>query len=210
MSEPATTTPFDTQIAEREATVAAARTQPDPTALIHSLIHLGQAYLDSGNVPKGLTQFEEALALAQSIKDELLEARLWGYKGICLMRLGNSHFAQIALYKSQNMAKALNHIPLLIDALTQLGNLQLEMGETTKAISRFEQAYGFSLSIGDRLRAMHLAGKAGGIFLGLSALEKASEYYTSGLAVGEGVRADRGGLCLSAQPGHCDAGAKRP
>ena len=105
-----------------ETAVSDARSQSDQIALIDALIQLGQAYLDSGNVPKALTQYEEALSLAQEIKDELLEARLWGYKGICLMRLGNSHFAQIALYKSHNMAKALDHTPLVVDAQTQLGH----------------------------------------------------------------------------------------
>jgi hypothetical protein len=83
-------------------------------------------------VPKALTQFEEGLALAQAQKNEEYEARFWGYKGICLTRLGNTHFAQIALYKSQNMAKALGHSLLMADALTQIGLLQLEMGQPKK------------------------------------------------------------------------------
>ena len=179
MSEPAQANALEEQITQLETAVDRARARSDPRFLIDALIQLGQAHLDSGNVPKALTQYEEALELAQELKEELLEARLWGYKGICLVRLGNFHFAQIALYKSHNMAKALNHAPLLIDALTQLGNLQLEMGQGARAISRLEQAYGIALSTGDRLRAMNLAGKIGALFSNMESSEKALEYFAS-------------------------------
>jgi len=167
----------DWRFLELETAVDQARTKNEPDSLILALIELGLAYLDSGNVPKALTQYEKALTLAKENNEEVLEARLWGYKGICLTRLGNSHFAQIAFYKSYKMAKALHHTPLLIDALTQIGSLQLETGQKAKAISRLEQAHGLALSIGDDLRAMNLAGKVGGIFFSMDAQEKALEYY---------------------------------
>ena len=84
------------QIAGLETAVAQARSQEDPAVLSDALIELARVYMDSGNVPKALTQYEEGLALAQSAGDGVLEARFWGYKGICLTRLGNFHFAQIA------------------------------------------------------------------------------------------------------------------
>jgi tetratricopeptide (TPR) repeat protein len=177
MTATAPMTPLEVQIMEMETAVDRARHRNDPARLIQALIELGQIYLDNGNTPKALTHYEEALALAQAEKEELQEARLWGYKGICLKRLGNTHFAQIALYKSYNMAQALQHQSLMIDALTQIGALQLEMGQPTKAISRLEQAYSIALNVGDHLRAMNLAGKIGDIFFRLESLEKAMEYY---------------------------------
>lgn len=190
------------QIAEMETAVAHARAQTNPVALIEALIALGQAYLDGGNVPKALTQFEEALALAQAENEALLEARLWGYKGICLLRLGNTHFAQIALYKSYGMAKSLNHAPLMVDALTQLGMLQLDANEPTKAISKLEQAFGLALAHHDSLRAMNLAGKLGGVFQGLSALEKAMEYYRHALQLAQELERPQVACATRLQIGH--------
>jgi tetratricopeptide (TPR) repeat protein len=106
---PTTTPAIEREIQLLIKTLDAARQKEDAAALNSALIQLGQAYLDAGDVPKALTQFEEGLALAQSRQDEEFEARFWGYKGICLVRLGNTHFAQIALFKSHNMAKALGH-----------------------------------------------------------------------------------------------------
>ena len=169
------------QIEQLETAVATVREKEDVIELINALTQLGQAQLAAGNVPKALTQFEEGLELAQSAGDKLLEGRLWGYRGICLMRLGNSHFAQIALYKSHNLAKELDNKPLLIDALIQMGTLQMDSGQSAKAISKLEQAMGLALSINDQPRTMHLAGKLGNLFLSLSSLEKAVEYFSLAL-----------------------------
>lgn len=76
------------QFTALETAVNRARASSDQTQLIHALIQLGQAFLQNGNVPRALTQFEEALPLSQASGEQLLEARLWGYKGICLVRLG--------------------------------------------------------------------------------------------------------------------------
>lgn len=173
------------ELAALESEVTKAREQNDSPALIQALIQLGQSYLQMGNTPKALTQFEEALELAQAGDDQALTARLWGYKGICLVKLGNSHFSQIALYKSYNMAKALDNKAIMIDALTQLGLLQLDGEQPTKAISKLEQAMGHAMAIGDQPRLMHLAGRLGNIFLGLSSVEKAVEYYSLAIQAAE-------------------------
>jgi tetratricopeptide (TPR) repeat protein len=65
---------------------------------------------------------------------------------------------------------------LMADALTQIGLLQLEMGQPEKALSRLEQALSLAVAEGDRQREMHLAGRLGNIFMGLESTEKALEY----------------------------------
>lgn len=200
MTHPTNETAEQAQIEQLVTAVTQARSDEQAEKLIHALIQLGQAYMQSGDVPKGLTQFEEALALAQQGDDKFLEARLWGYKGMALARLGNSHFAQIALYKSQKMASALGRQSLVIDALTQLGRLQLESGQETKAIAKLEQAFGIAMNEGEPERAMNLAGQLGDIFLHLESLEKASEYYGMALhqaqTLGEKGAECRYQLCL--------------
>ena len=120
---------------------------------------------------------KKGLELAQVQNEKLWEARLWGYRGMCLTRLGNTHFAQIALYKSHNLARELENKPLLIDALTQLGSLHMDAGHATKAISKLELALGHAMALNDQPRIMHLAGKLGQLFLQINALEKAVEYF---------------------------------
>jgi len=156
-------------------------------ALIEALLALGQAYLGAGNTPKALTQFEEGLEVAAERGEREAEARLWGYKGMALTHLGNTHFAQIALYKSHNLAKELDHALLLIDALMQLGLLQQEMGQSSKAVAKFEQALAEAMSAGDRQREMIAAGRAGDILLRLEAYPKALEYFSIALQAAEAL-----------------------
>ena len=167
-----------TEIKQLETAIATAREKEDPIGLISALTVLGQAHLGTDNIPKALTQFEEGLELAQAANDKLWQGRMWGYRGICLLRLGNSHFAQISLYKSYNLAKEMDDKPLLIDALTQLGALQIETGNSSKAIAKLEQAMGLAMALNDQPRTMHLAGKLGKLFLAMSSLEKAVEYFS--------------------------------
>jgi tetratricopeptide (TPR) repeat protein len=162
-------------------TVDAVRQSTDATALIDALLALGKAYFDAGNTPKGLTQIEEALALAEAAGDQEAEARLWGYKGMALVRLGNLHFAQRALFRSLKLATTINHRTLQADAQAQIGQLMADRGEGTKAISYFEQALALVLEMGDQLRAMRLAGQLGALFLGMGALDKAADYYSEAL-----------------------------
>ena len=157
------------QIEQMETAVDRARKDENPAAIINALTQLGQAHMAADNVPKALTQFEEGLELAQAAGDKLLEGLLWGYRGICLMRLGNSHFAQIALYKSHNLAKELDNKPLLIDALTQLGTLQLDSGQSTKAISKLEQALRIALGAHERPRTIHQTGHLVNIYFFIKA-----------------------------------------
>ncbi len=167
------------------------RAEGDADTRVTALFELGQTYLDTGDTPKALTQFEEGIQFCQQTGDELSEARFWGYKGICLLRLGNSHFAQIAFYKSLKMARALDHKSLIIDALSQLGGLLLDTGQPEKAIAKYEQALAEALNSGAQQRSMLVASRLGSIFFGLESLEKAVEYYALALQISQDLHDTR-------------------
>lgn len=60
MSDPTTIDPI--QLLEDK--VNSAREEDDANIFIASLIELGQAYLDTGDTPKALTQYEEGISFA--------------------------------------------------------------------------------------------------------------------------------------------------
>ncbi|MEJ2749273.1 MAG: tetratricopeptide repeat protein, partial [Anaerolineae bacterium] len=162
-----------------ETAVQNARDKEQPEALITALAELGSAYLADGDAPKALTQFEEAIDLAEEMPE--LAARLLGMKGKALTKIGNYHFAANAYRKSRKLAETIDHQPLLIDSLVQLGLLEVETGKPMKAIKKLEQAFGMTLNNGFQSRQMYISGKLGGIFLGLDALDKAIEYFAVAL-----------------------------
>ncbi|HSM56954.1 MAG TPA: tetratricopeptide repeat protein [Candidatus Sulfomarinibacteraceae bacterium] len=167
-----------------ETALEQARAADDAQKAAETLLALGKAYLESGNVPRALTQFEEGIELAEALPDDAAvewAAQFWGYKGICLGRLGNSHFAQIALYKAHNLAKEAGHKPLLVDTLLQLGSLLASSGKPEKAVNKFEQALSLALECGDQVRAMHAAGRAATLFSAIEAHKKALEYFALAL-----------------------------
>ena len=105
-------------------------------------------YLEAGNAPKALTQFEEGLELAQRTGDSVAEARLWGFKGMALVKLGNFSFAQRALFRSLNLAEETEQTALIIDTLMRIAELHAVTGQQAKAISRLEQAFGLAMQVG--------------------------------------------------------------
>jgi Tfp pilus assembly protein PilF len=64
MTSPSALNKIDPEIIRLEKVVTKARKSQDQTAILEGLTDLGRAYLDSGDTPKALTQFNEALTLA--------------------------------------------------------------------------------------------------------------------------------------------------
>jgi tetratricopeptide (TPR) repeat protein len=190
MSEPQTS-PDQIFIEQLEKMLQQARDRADTPAIIPALANLGKAYLDAGSAPKALTQFEEGIELAEQTGDQEAQTRLWGVKGMALEKLGNFHFAQLALLKSHKLAKTIDHKPLIIDTFIQLGSLQAEMGQPTKAISQLEQAYGLALTQSDKVRQMLVASRLGALFLGMEAPEKAAEYFAGALHAAQALKNGR-------------------
>ncbi|MEZ4633603.1 MAG: tetratricopeptide repeat protein [Caldilineaceae bacterium] len=177
------------RLAQLEAEAETTRRLVDdaPHTHIDALTALGQAYLETGNTPKALTQFEEALDVAEAADDSTAQARLWGFKGMCLLRLGNANFAQRALFRALNLAKETNQTALIIDTLIRIGDLHAKTGQQTKAISRLEQAFGIAMQAGEHNRQMLVAGQLGELFLAMEAHDKAIEYFASAQETAETV-----------------------
>lgn len=152
-----------------------------PAPHLSALATLGQAYLETSNVPKALTQFEEGLELAQSLHLHADEARFWGLKGMALRGLGNAHFAQRALFRSLALAKETSQTALVIDTLIQIGQLQAETGQQARAISHLEQAYGIATQAEEHVRQMLAAAELGNLFSVMDAPDKALEYFSAAL-----------------------------
>ena len=97
----------------------------------------------------------------------------------------------MALNRSLSLAKEIGHLALQADAHTQLGQVDAEQGEVTRAISHLEQALGVAMEMPDQIRIMTLAGRLGSLFLGLSSLDKASEYYAQALRTAQDLQLQR-------------------
>ncbi len=171
-----------------EHALEAARTTGDPEALSSAQLALGKSYLQAGNAPRALTQFEDAILVAEAGGRLEEAARLWGYKGIALAQLGNTHLAQRALFRSLNLAREADHKALQSDALAHIGQLMAERGEIEKAIGRLDQALAMAQEDKDPLRAMHLEGKLGALYLALQSLDKAADSFSAALNAAERLR----------------------
>lgn len=181
MSETDTAPIQDVQMYQLERSLEFARKEDDPTKLINALADYGHALLKDGDAPKGLTQFEESIKLAEEIGDEEQQARLWGYKGMALKAIGNFAQSRAAFNKSNRFARNTNHQVLICDSLLQIGLLQIESDEIPKGISKLEQAYAVAVQEKDVPRKMHIATILGNTFAGIDSGDKALEYYADAL-----------------------------
>lgn len=171
----------DVQMYQLERTLEFARKNGDATKIIDALADYGQAYLKDGDAPKGLTQFEEGIKVAEELGDVQQQARLWGYKGMALKAIGNFQQARAAFNKSNRFARNAKHQTLICDSLLQIGLLWIESNEIPKGISKMEQAYAIAVQENDAPRKMHIATSLGNTFAGIDSSDKALEYYSDAL-----------------------------
>jgi len=172
-------------IAVRERALAEARATGDAATITAAQLEVGKSYLQAGHAPKALTHVEEAIEIAEANGLNEENARLWGYKGLALAQLGNTHLAQKALFRSLNVAREIDHKPLQSDALGHIAQLMAERGDIEKAIGRLDQALAMAQEANDPLRAMHLEGKLGALFLTLQSLDKAADSFAAALHYAE-------------------------
>jgi tetratricopeptide (TPR) repeat protein len=167
---------LDTEIIRLEKVLAQARESNDQAEILEVLVDLGKAHLDAGDTPKALTQFEEALTLAQEIENPEQEARILGLRGLSFKHIGNYHFALQSFRKSHQLAEKIDQRVLVCDSLTQIGFLQSDLDDNLKAISSLERALGESMQLGDPLRHMRIAGALGNCFYKVESYDKSLEY----------------------------------
>jgi tetratricopeptide (TPR) repeat protein len=185
---------IDPEIIRLEKVVAKARQAKDQTVILESLTDLGIAYLDSGDAPKALTQFNEALTLAQAMENLEKEAHILGLKGLGLKQIGNYQFALQSFRKSNKLAEKIDHHLLVCDSLTQIGILQSEIGDNLKAISSLERALGASMQLEDPIRRMRIAGALGNCFYQVESYDKSLEYNALALEIARKLN-DSGAKC---------------
>ncbi|MGD2155627.1 MAG: tetratricopeptide repeat protein [Anaerolineales bacterium] len=149
--------------------------------IIDAYIQLGQAYINSGDTPKGLTQIEEALKTNREINNTEIEARLLGLKGIALKQIGNYTQASQSFRKSLKIAEEIENTVLQSDALLQTGNLLAEQGKNLEAIAKLDNALILSIQNNDNPRKLFIANLLGNVFLSIESYEKAVENYALAL-----------------------------
>jgi tetratricopeptide (TPR) repeat protein len=170
-------------IIKLEKLIAEQRTAKNEIELKETLTKLGTLFLALREAPKALTQFEEAISLAKAQDDEVNEARLYGVKGIALKQIGNDKQALQAFKKSRQIAERIGHRPITMDAETQIGKLEFEMGEPEKGIKNLEKAYRSAFETNDLQREMYIAGIMGNTFLAVEQDGKAMEFFSIALDV---------------------------
>lgn len=149
---------------------------PNDDPLLAAIDH-GNAFLQSGDAPKALTQFEEALKILAEKPDKMMEARVLGLKGGALRQIGNPKQALQAFNKALNISEKIDFDLGCIDSLTQIGKLHLESEELGKGLKNLEHAFQIAVKANDDGRQLYIAGLLGNAFLLLDQPGKAIENF---------------------------------
>jgi tetratricopeptide (TPR) repeat protein len=138
---------------------------------------LGQAYLEGGDAPKALTQFDEGLEVSKGCGDKKAEAQFLGLRGLALRQIGNFSQAMQQFNKSNRLASDIEEPLMECDSLVQIGMLLSDRGEITKSIAKLAQAFKIARIEKDSQRKMRIASILADNFLKENALDKAVEYF---------------------------------
>lgn len=135
------------------------------------------AYLEAGDAPKALTQFDEGLKVAQEQENKEAEAQFLGLAGLAIKQIGNYRLALQKFRKSNRIARKIDHHILVCDSYIQIALLLSEEGEDTKAISQLGNAMKIAVDNNDQARRMRITSLMADTFHVLSAFDKAVDYY---------------------------------
>lgn len=169
------------EIQRLESALETAREGEDTRKMLTIYPDLANRYLNEGDAPKALTYINEGIDLSEKAGNQIAQARLLGLKGMALRQIGNPKQALKAYRSSQRIAKSLDHKPIWIDALSQIGKIHAEKQEYAEAIVPLEKAYRMAYKSQDAPREMFIAGLLGDTYQAMSQFGKAMEYYTIGL-----------------------------
>ncbi len=147
----------------------------------NSAMETANQQLRKGEAPQALTLIIETIDQAKKWNDQMNQARLLGLKGIALKQIGNPKQAVSSFKKSEKIARGIEHLPILIDALTQIGKIRVERGEADQAVPILEEAYRKAFESQDHRREMYLSGLQGDMYMVLEQHGKAMEFYAIGL-----------------------------
>jgi tetratricopeptide (TPR) repeat protein len=154
-----------------------ARGQENESALVGLYRKLGQAYMDDGDAPQALTEFNEALKIVSKGEDKESFAQILGLRGLALKMIGNYSLAMQAFRKSNSLAVEINHPTLACDSFIQIAILHSEMGKIDDTLSSLDKALNIAVEQKDKTRKMRVYGLLGDNFLKQANPAKAAEYF---------------------------------
>ena len=103
---------------------------------------LSEAYAKAGNVEKGLSIIDEAIAISEKTRDSPCSAELWRVRGDLLRILGNGERnAHEPLHQSIRIAQAQNAKSWELRAAMSLGRLWKKQGKNAEAREMLEPIY---------------------------------------------------------------------
>jgi len=112
----------------------------DPSGAAYILVNLGNLYIDQKYFDKALRVFQEALAMREKTGDETSIARTLRNIAQAQVRIGQIDRARNSLTQALKISKRLNDGRAIADTYNELGNLEREAKNLTKAIANFEIA----------------------------------------------------------------------
>ncbi|MFL5802226.1 MAG: tetratricopeptide repeat protein [Roseiflexaceae bacterium] len=154
----------------------------DATLKRITLGNLGTAYLQTGQVPKAIACYEQALALARENKDSQGECVVLNWLGNCYGNLGLIQQAIDYYEQSLSIAREITSRKDEGHALGNLGNRYAELGQTRRAIEVYEQALAICREIGDRRGEGADLSNIAERYGELGDFQRALEYYELALA----------------------------
>jgi tetratricopeptide (TPR) repeat protein len=155
----------------------AAREKNDTKNLILLLRKLGQTYIDHGDAPQALSEFDEALKIVSKGDDKEIFAQFLGLRGLALKMLGNYSLAMQAFRKSNHLAVEIKHPALSCDSFIQLAGLHSEIGKPEDAMACLNSAMQIALEQKDKPRKMRVCGLMGDHYLKQADPADSMEYF---------------------------------
>jgi tetratricopeptide (TPR) repeat protein len=148
-----------------------------------SLINLGSAYADLGDIHKAIEIYEQSLVIAREIDDRHSEGNALGGLGMAYFDLGDAHKAiefyeqwLVIIHENGDMREE-GH------ALDSLGNAYLTLGNIHKAIELYEQSLVIAHEFGDRHGEGNALGNLGNAYWTLWDAHKAIEFHKQALVI---------------------------
>ena len=169
------------EIQRSESALETARDGEDTRQMLTIYPDLANRYLNQGDAHQALTYINEGIDLCEKTGNKIIQARLLGLKGMALRQIGNPKQALKAYRSSQRIAEPLDHKPIWIDTLSQIGKIHAEQQEYDEAVVPLEKAYRMAYKIQNVPREMFIAGLQGDTYQAMSQFGKAMEFYTIGL-----------------------------
>ncbi len=154
--------------------------------------HLGNAYLNLGEVWRAVESYQQLLDMAREIGDRQGEGNALGNLGRACLNLGEAH--QAILYFEQALAIS-QEIGDRRGEAADLGNLGAAygiLGDMQRAIGCCQQQLEIAHEIGDRQREATALGNLGLAYAELGEILRAIEYYQQALLIDREIGDRRG------------------